>query len=1122
MDKYGNKKMSIEYDSDSDTDLPKQKSKQGLKKEKFIREIPIDFTKAKNQTELTINGIKVYFPHVPYENQIVYMSKVIEACNKGQIAGLESPTGTGKTLCLLCASLAWLQHKRKELSEKRKNEELDATEEIPKIYYSSRTHSQLGGVIKELKKTCYMPRTAILSSREKMCVNAVVKNFKGLSINIRCKQVRKKKDCKYFYGSERLLTSNYDNCDIEELYNIGSKSGFCPFYFERNKKDYADIVFLPYNYIFEPLYKKVLDLKLQNSILIVDEAHNIESVCEEAVSCQLSVKVIDEVLNDFKGIKILVENPGDSLTKDSILKTIEAKKVEEEEIILTNIRNYIKSFVLKTGKWWPEIGLKLSPKEMFDIFYEGSKGKTKGQMLLQQIDNAPCLTPHNLLEHINFLQKIEAGLSEELQKGSVISEYIALLSLVLTLSDNYLSFVESNDTNPLNNFCNNYKFFINDVEETTFIFGKKNMPQQKNKVRTLFLYCFNPGFGFKEVNKENIQAMIITSGTLSPIEGIESELKCSFPIKLENTHVVDKAQISFSLLTNSFRRREIEYRFDNANRNNIPMIEDLGYTISELCKITPGGVLVFFPSFTFLNTCTSVWAQNSILSEIEKSKEIFKDLHDSQKNKGVLKNYTESNRNKKYKGGILFSVCRGTTSEGIDFSDDYARMVILVGIPYPNLGDVRVQLKREFLDEFSRKNIQFIKDKNIKRLTGSEWYSQCASRTVNQALGRVIRHIGDYGAMVLIDSRYRDMLSKRLFSGWMRDSARIYNDNRLLYEIKNFFERMKTFVPPKKENKKLQMIQQYQSSFDDNQNKNKIMGSNKNLNNGFIQADKVRRSDIGINGDKNFTITNIDTSLEKNYNNKIIMDTTEIKPNVSNVNLSSVMGRNGKFIKKAPYANVNSNSKNNKKEGGNIKNNLITSYISNPQKVQSPKKEENVFDNINTEDLMTFLNENIGLFDDGATSNQNNTARKQSSSKKKVVMSNSKNSQQSNASNISYVTPLKPKEENVTTDIKSDALIRKLIELKERSQLKSLLDKYNLNLVFESEEEDKSNSSKQRLECPVCFESKKENPSIKFSTSKCGHLLCNNCWEHCLKIKMECPLCKKKVRSNTLIPLYLN
>ena len=29
---------------------------------------------------------------------------------------------------------------------------------------------------------------------------------------------------------------------------------------------------------------------------------------------------------------------------------------------------------------------------------------------------------------------------------------------------------------------------------------------------------------------------------------------------------------------------------------------------------------------------------------------------------------------------ILFSVYRGSSSEGIDFSDDYARMVICIGI----------------------------------------------------------------------------------------------------------------------------------------------------------------------------------------------------------------------------------------------------------------------------------------------------------------------------------------------------------------------------------------------------------------------------------------------------------
>jgi hypothetical protein len=34
-------------------------------------------------------------------------------------------------------------------------------------------------------------------------------------------------------------------------------------------------------------------------------------------------------------------------------------------------------------------------------------------------------------------------------------------------------------------------------------------------------------------------------------------------------------------------------------------------------------------------------------------------------------------------GAILMGVCRGRISEGLDFSDNAARCVVVIGIPYP-------------------------------------------------------------------------------------------------------------------------------------------------------------------------------------------------------------------------------------------------------------------------------------------------------------------------------------------------------------------------------------------------------------------------------------------------------
>ena len=54
-----------------------------------------------------IAGVPVDFPYDAYDVQLAYMEKVVLALARGQNALLESPTGTGKTLSLLCSALGW-------------------------------------------------------------------------------------------------------------------------------------------------------------------------------------------------------------------------------------------------------------------------------------------------------------------------------------------------------------------------------------------------------------------------------------------------------------------------------------------------------------------------------------------------------------------------------------------------------------------------------------------------------------------------------------------------------------------------------------------------------------------------------------------------------------------------------------------------------------------------------------------------------------------------------------------------------------------------------------------------------------------------------------------------------
>ena len=45
-----------------------------------------------------------------------------------------------------------------------------------------------------------------------------------------------------------------------------------------------DILFIPYNYVFDPDILTKIKLKLENKIIIIDEAHNVKNVAKNAYS----------------------------------------------------------------------------------------------------------------------------------------------------------------------------------------------------------------------------------------------------------------------------------------------------------------------------------------------------------------------------------------------------------------------------------------------------------------------------------------------------------------------------------------------------------------------------------------------------------------------------------------------------------------------------------------------------------------------------------------------------------------------------------------------------------------------------------------------------------------------
>ena len=217
------------------------------------------------------------------------------------------------------------------------------------------------------------------------------------------------------------------------------------------------------------------------------------------------------------------------------------------------------------------------------------------------------------------------------------------------------------------------------------------------------------------------------------------------------------------------------------------MINDLGLSFVEICKSTPGGVLAFFPSYSLMNRVLETWEKSKIDKDIERYKTLLVEPKESAHYPHVISSFYNDVYSK---GSVMLGVWRGKIAEGLDFSDDAARAVVVIGVPYPLKTDPKTIMKQYYLDK-----IRSISNKGI---SSQAWFLMQATRATNQAIGRVIRHAEDYGNIILIDERFSETKHKVSTSAWLRDQLQEFEDFReAISEYEKFYSDMKEkqFIP---------------------------------------------------------------------------------------------------------------------------------------------------------------------------------------------------------------------------------------------------------------------------------------------------------------------------------------
>lgn len=695
---------------------------------------------------IDLEGLRVYFPYEQiYPEQLKYMRSLLRTIQNPGHCLIEMPSGTGKTVALLSSTISYLLHSR-------------TTGRPFKVIYCSRTLPEIDKALKELKRVVEYIKGHVdfsflgmgLSKRGNLCVNQSALNSFDIEITCR-KMVNHLEGMRCDFYENTAVSVPYGVYDFEEMRELGASLGICPYYFVRNHLALCDCIIYPYNYLIDPTIYSIISKDLpRDSFVIFDEAHNIDAHCIEALSTEITRNTLEAASRILSVVEKSIRRK-----KEAIEQELQREYESLNRRIRDPVENTIPHFY-STRRVEPAPGNLRNETHFISVMKR-----------LVEFLKTKLKTTHLTVESTkSFAQSISELTFVDRKTLQFVSQRMGITVQSLGIEDDEIHklMAVSNFATMLSMYTRGFSVIFEPYDTMSGVFNP-----------VLRLCCLDASIAMEHIFR-NFRNVIITSGTLSPVEMYPKILNFVPTSIVEIGATLDRNSISPVIITKGNDQMLLRSREDMGGpsddvqkgiavdgsklttsfslRTDPSVVRNYGGLIISLSQTVPDNIVVFFPSYIYMEEIITLWSETTIMKEILSNKLVFIETPDFKETELALKNYRKSCDTGR--GAILFSVARGKVSEGVDFEHGYGRAVVMLGVPFMYTESVRLKERLKYM----------------KQEYGIEEYDFLvfdAMRHAAQCLGRVLRNKTDYGLMVMADHRFmmQEKISK--MPKWIQD-----------------------------------------------------------------------------------------------------------------------------------------------------------------------------------------------------------------------------------------------------------------------------------------------------------------------------------------------------------------